>query len=122
MEPEGPSGYETSFRVEQLDERVGETVLDGGDARGSVFTFSSRQTDEMGNPTTLRPSDLTVRCGDGTGSCSGHRDAQSFCEGPGAVESRIRGGDVVARLARRPRAPSRPQGSSRACARVHAQK
>ena len=95
MEPEGSSSDETDLRVERLDERVSETVLDGGDDRGTVLAYSSRQADELCDPTTLRPADPAIQCGDGTGSLAGDRDAQSLLQGPGAVQSRMRGGDVV---------------------------
>ena len=95
MESEGPSSDEADLRVERLDERVSETVLDGGDDRGTVFAYSPRQADELCDPTTLRPSDPSVECCDGTGSRASHRDAQSLLQGPGTMESWMRGGDVV---------------------------
>ena len=95
MEPEGSSSDETDLRVERLDERVGETVLDGGDDRGTILTYSSRQADELCDPTTLRPVDPAIQCRDGTRPGAGHRDAQALLEGPGAMQPRMRGGDVV---------------------------
>ena len=75
MEPEGWSSDETDLGVERLDECVGETVLDGGDDRGAVFTYASGQSNELSDATALRPTDPSVECGDGTGSGAGDRDA-----------------------------------------------
>ena len=75
MEPEGSTSDETDLRVERLDERVGETVLDGGHYRGAVFTYPSRQADELCDPTTLGPLNPAIQRCDGAGSGAGDRDA-----------------------------------------------
>jgi hypothetical protein len=68
VEPKGPSSDEANLRVERLDESVGETVLNGGDDRRTVFTYSSSESNEGCDATALRLGHPAVQCGDGAGS------------------------------------------------------
>ena len=72
VESEGSSSDETDLGVERFDECVGETVFDGDDDRGAVFTYASRQADELCDPTTLRPCNPSIQRRDGAGSRARH--------------------------------------------------
>ena len=59
-EPEGHPGDEPDLGVGGFDEALGQSVLEGGVDRGSVFDDASLECDERRNPAATRPADPAV--------------------------------------------------------------